>query len=259
MKTLSQKTVQKNDYITNRVLTFFGATAILLWAISYLNRGFGYHSSYKIAGAVALFLIAVGIAGAVYGAMRYLRQMRDGSIKTATLTGTVITWFSLLLAGGAGMMRFFDYTVAMRLLYIIMPVSAILYLIFCTYPREFFTVATTHACIALLLWFIGQASELPVRPTMKLTSLVIGLVLCVVPVAFYQFTHKNSGVLSVGSVRLRLFSPQVNRSYPAAIYGGAAALLVASFVFGNPLAYYAMFAVIGFLFAAVVYYTVRMF
>lgn len=256
---MDHKNVEKNDYITNRVLTFFGGTAALLWVISYLKRGFSYHSSYKIAQVAALVLIAVGLAGAAYGVARFLRQSRDGSVKTAVLTGTIIAWFSLLLAFGAAMMRFFDYTVAMRLLYIIMPASAILYLIFCTYPREFFTMATTHSCVAMLLWFIGQASELPVRPTLKFVSFAVGLLLCGGTLALYLATRKKGGVLSVGPLQLRLFGPRVKASYPVAVYSATVALLLVAVLFGSPVAYYAMFAVAAFLFASVVYYTVRMF
>ena len=136
----AQKVQKAQDIITNRVLIFFGFTAIFLWAISYLNRAFDYPSSFQAANVAAVIMMVVGAAAVVAGLVWQRARVRSGKAQDAALSGYVVVWFGLVLALSCAMMMFYSYTLAMRLLYVLMPVSAVLYLIYYVYPREFFTV-----------------------------------------------------------------------------------------------------------------------
>ena len=83
------------------------------------------------------------------------------------MSGYVVVWFGLVLALSCAMMMFYSYTLAMRLLYVLMPVSAVLYLIYYVYPREFFTVCLTHASLAFLMWALAKTSDAGGDPVIR--------------------------------------------------------------------------------------------
>lgn len=255
---MKEKRVEKTqDTVTNRVLIFFGCTAVFLWAISYLSRAFDYQSSFRAACIAAVVLIFVGAAGCIAGLVWQNARVRSGRAKNAAFSGNVLAWFGLVLAVSSAMMRFYSYTLAMRLLYVLLPVAAILYLIYYTYPREFFTICTTHAVLALCMWVLAKASDSG-DTRLRTIAFALAAVLCAAAFGLACVACKAGGVIKLGSHQVAVFGKKTSLLYLAAVYGVTLALFVAALLLGSPFAFYALYAIIGFIFVAAVYYTVRM-
>ncbi len=254
---MKEKKVEKvQDTITNRVLLFFGFTAVFLWAISYLSRAFDYQTSHQAARIVSLILMAAGVVGVAAGLMLQASRSRRGKTADASITGYVVTWFSLVLALSCAMMRFYDYVLTMRLLYVLLPVAAILYLIYYIYPREFFTVCTTHAALAFCMWALAKTTG--DGGLWRYGAFAAGVLVCVLFLALAFGTRKSGGSVTLFGKKLEIFSVKVNIGYLAGVYGVPLLLFIAALALGVPFAFYALYAIIAFIIAAAVYYTVRM-
>ena len=253
----AQKVQKQQDIITNRVLIFFGFTAVFLWAISYLSRAFDYASSFQAANIAAVVLMVVGAAAVVAGLVWQSARIRSGAARDAALSGYVIAWFGLVLTLSCAMMMFYSYTLAMRLLYVLMPVSAVLYLIYYVYPREFFTVCLTHSSLAFLMWALAKTAR-GGDPVICYASFGLAVLICAAALALAYKTRGTDGVLTMGSRRIAVFNKTTNIRYITAVYAVTLVLLVAALLLGAPLAFYALYAVLAFIAVSAVYYTVRM-
>lgn len=257
MTVLKEKKVEKvQDTITNRVLLFFGFTAVFLWAISYLSRAFDYQSSHQAARIVSLILLGVGVVGIVGGLALQISRSRSGKAADASVTGCAVMWFSLVLALSCAMMRFYDYVLTMRLLYVLLPVAAILYLIYYIYPREFFTVCTTHAALSFCMWALAKTAG--DAGWLRYGAFAIGAVICIVFFALAFTTRKSGGCITLSGKKLQIFSAKTSAAYLACVYGVPLLLFIAALALGVPFAFYALYVIIAYIIAAAVYYTVRM-
>ncbi|HIU42884.1 MAG TPA: hypothetical protein IAB67_01145 [Candidatus Ventrousia excrementavium] len=254
----AQKVQKAQDIITNRVLIFFGFTAIFLWVISYLNRAFDYPSSFQAANVAAVIMMVVGAAAVVAGLVWQRARVRSGKAQDAALSGYVVVWFGLVLALSCAMMMFYSYTLAMRLLYVLMPVSAVLYLIYYVYPREFFTVCLTHASLAFLMWALAKTSDAGGDPVIRYGSFVLAVLVCAAALALAYKTRSTGGVLTLGSRQIAVFNKTTNIRYVTILYAATLVLLVAALLLGAPFAFYVLYADLAFIAVAAVYYTVRM-
>lgn len=134
----------------------------------------------------------------------------------------------------------------MRMLYLLVPVMAGLALSYYIYYREFFVAAVASVLAMLGLWFVrvgGMSAE------------VIGTVLfCVAALVAVLKLKKGNGCLK----GVRLLHEKTN--YPMVLGSCAAAIAVQllAAVAGSAVAYYLLYAMAAWLFALLVYYTVKM-
>ncbi len=259
MTLLKEKQVQKTqDIITNRVLIFFGVTAIFLWAISYLSRAFDYAVSFRAACTVSVVLIFAGAAGFFAALLWQNRRIRSGKAAEAALSGYTLAWFALALSGASAMMRFYSYTLTMRILYVAMPVAAILYLIYYVYPRVFFTLCFTHSIMAFLLWGVAKTSDWAGESFLCWALFGLGELVCVASLGLVAVASRHGGSVPVLGRSVNVFGKKMNVKALAAAYLVPMALFVAAVLLGIPFAFYALWVVLGFLLLCAVYFTVRM-
>lgn len=259
MKEKKVAKVQKvQDIITNRVLLFFGLTVVFLWAISYLNRAFDYPSSFQTANVIAMILMCLGAAGFIAALAWQAARTRSGKAQDASVSGYALAWFCLALALSCAMMMFYSYTLAMRLLYVVMPVSAVLYLIYYVYPREFFTISLTHAALAFLMWTMAKTLGTGGDVVIRYGSFGLAVLICAAALGLVWGTRKTDGSVKLGNRQIAVFNKHTNARYLTVLYAATLALFVAALLLGTPFAFYALYVVLGFIFVAAVYYTVRM-
>ena len=134
----------------------------------------------------------------------------------------------------------------MRMLYLLVPVLGGLALSYYIYHREFFVAAVACVLSVLGLWFIrvgGMSAE------------VIGTVLfcAAVLVAVLKLKQGNGCLKGV-----RLLHEKTNYTVVLASCAAAIAVQLLAVVAGSAVAYYLIFAMAAWLFALLVYYTVKM-
>ena len=145
---------------------------------------------------------------------------RPYNVKTL-FNGTGLMMLGALLALCSYLMVGFDPETALRVLYVIIPVCAILYLVYSVYPREFFSLAAAMTLVALMLWLIAKSTGSNTMSGATVWFLAFGLLICVGLEGLFLLARKKPGKLKVGPVDLSMFSPQ----YPARTGGHCGRLL----------------------------------
>ena len=134
----------------------------------------------------------------------------------------------------------------MRMLYLLVPVLGGLALSYYIYHREFFVAAVACVLAVLGLWFVrvgGMSAE------------VIGTILfCVAVLVAVLKLKRGNGCLK----DVRLLHEKTNYTVVLASCAAAIAVQLLAVVAGSAVAYYLIFAMGAWLFALLVYYTVKM-
>lgn len=146
----------------------------------------------------------------------------------------------------------------MRMLYLLVPVLGGLALSYFIYQRDFFLAALPGVAAVLGLWFVRVSG-------VGLEALVTMLVCVVVLIAALKL-KKDGGVLKLGEKSLRILPEKadcavvlISGVIAVAVQAVAAvAVLAVSAAVGSALAYYLIFAMGAWLFALLVYHTVKM-
>ena len=137
-----------------------------------------------------------------------------------------------------------------RMLYLLIPVLGGLALCYYIYPRDFFLCALPAVAAALGLWFVRAGG---IGADMIFTVLV-----CAAALIAVLKLKKGDGNLVLAGKPLKFMGEKTNYTLPMAGAVAALAVQLLAAVAGGTIAYYLIFAVGAWLFALLVYYTVKM-
>ena len=188
----------------------------------------------------------VGAAVVALGIALFVMQVRKQN-KTARSVAVCAAGFAVMLCSHVAVKYMGS---GMRMLFLLVPMLGGLALSYYIYQREFFFTALSGVIAALGLWFVrvgGMGAE------------VFAAVACCVAVLIAALKlKKGAGCLKAGEESLRLLPEKAN--YTMILAGAAAAIAVQllAAVAGSAVAYYLIFAMGAWLFALLVYYTVKM-
>jgi len=257
---LAAKKLQKNDsdYISNKVLTMFLLALIGVFLLMLVYRLLTHGSTFIYGLYIVRGFFTVGLAAVVYGLIRYgIERKNKSGGQRKMITSANIVVIGLLLLFSAVSLLYYDFTVSIKMLYILLPTIAVLYLIFQTYPREFFSISIISATGAPFIWMLSKALN-GGDGKKPLYILIAGLALMVAEAVLVLAASKNKGGISLFNKKLFLLS-QGENLFPVLISSLIVVLsLMLSFAFGAMFAFYCIFAVFIYLFIAAVFYTVKM-
>lgn len=241
-----QKQRQKQDLAARRILAVFLMAALVLWGMSYLYGKMTFGTTFmqgQIANNVLMAVSAVASAvllivyftGKKRGALRTDRVLNSGFFALCALTVCVS---SCVLA--------LDYHNGMHILYVLLPVAAVLYLVYYVYERQFFTFCVASAASIGGAWccYAGARERLPM--------LVLAAALCLIPAV----------LALLGKGRLQTLTEQVlgrqfDLRYTLAAYLGMLLLVVAAALLGGRIALVVALGLGVYLLASAVYYTIK--
>lgn len=244
----------QDELALTRSLLWIGAAGILELFVFLIHRFYIHYSVTAEAVAIAeafflglSFLRIGGAAVTAIGILLALLFLKQG--RSITLP-TILSLVSMALMTISHVSLTFQAT-GVQMLFALVPAWGALALLYYIYPREFFLCASM-CCFSLMgIWFARVREGL---------SLEVGLtVLCLVALlAGTLFLKKHDGQVFFGTGWLPYLPSGV--SYTTALAsGGIGLVLVAASVFLGPaIAYYLLFANAAWLFALLVYYTVKM-
>ena len=246
---------KQEDFVANRVMGVFSGAVLMLWGLTYLWRGYEVASTILAAMKINTILIGVSAVGLVASIFWWISQIKAGTNKkNPVFTGSMFALFFGALLFSVLLIKY-DYASAKRVLYVLIPGAAILHLIYCTYQREFFSFCLTHSLISYLLWIMAKTYN----PGLELAALVSILIICVAAFIFFLLASRHDGEGHFGPITVRLYeNKKIKAPFVAALYGGTALLAAAAYLLGAPYAYYIMYAMIGAIGGAAVYYTVKL-
>ena len=243
---------RQEDLALNRALLWVGGAIVLEVLLLLVNR---YYINFRVTEVDAASFLSValrvlriaGAAAAVICLVWSVIQFRKGG--KAALP-TVLTLASAALAICSHVAVSFQQS-GMRMLFLLVPAWAGLALVYYLYHRDFFLAAAAVGMSILGLWFIryGAGANLEAALTLAAIALVGAAVL---------WLKKHNGLLhrADGSA-VRVLSK--NTSYPVILLSCLASLAaVAVGMIAPSAAYYLIFVMAAWLFALLVYYTVKL-
>jgi len=191
-------------------------------------------------------LRAVGLAAFVVGAVTCLmHRKKNGNTRWPGL----ISLLGLILAL-CGHVCAVYHDGGVRMLYLLVPVLGGLALCYYIYPRDFFLSALPCVVGALGLWFVRTGG---VGLDLLLTVLV-----CALALAAVLMLKKGDGEVTLAGLKLRIVEGKADYTVPMISAAAALAVQAVAAVVGGTVAYYLIFAMGAWLFALLVYYTVKM-
>ena len=143
----------------------------------------------------------------------------------------------------------------LRMLFIMVPAWAALALVYYLYQREFFLSAVFTGMGSAALWLIRHGASNPI--TMYGFLALMGLVL-VAGAVVLGGVRQSGGVLTLNGSKIRLLPDDANYALLLATAVINVAAVAAAMVLGGTVAYYLIYMMVAWLFALLVYYTVKM-
>lgn len=245
---------RQEDRDLNRALLWVAGAVVLEVLLVLVNKRYFYYNvsdSQAVnlavmlsAGLRALRLISlvVLVVSLVWAVLRARLKEKSGvPVVVAVVSGVLLTCAQVILVYREP---------GMEMLFWLVPALAALALVFYLYQREFFLSALVSGLGVVGLWFIRHMG-------ISLTA-VVTVVLMVVVGAVVLWLKKNGGCLSAGEESRRVLPADANYPLTLISCGLSLAVVVIGAVAGSSVAYYLMYAMIAWLFALLVFYTVKM-
>ncbi len=245
---------RQEDRDLNRALVWVGAAIVLEFLLVLVNK---YYINFRTTEE------AINLAVAINAGLTVLRWLSLAALAVC-LVWTALrlkkggkTGLPLTLAAGSGtllacgqiILAFQDAGV--RMLFWLVPAWAALALAYYLYQKEFFLSAVCSGLGVLGLWFVrhaGAASPYTLGAVAAIVLLAAALV----------WMRAHQGRLVVKEGVKRVLPPEAGYALMFVSCGVSLAAIAAAAALGGAVSYYLLFAMVAWLFALLVYYTVKM-
>lgn len=241
-----QKQRQKQDLAARRILAVFLMAALVLWGMSFLYETMTFGTTFMQGQIANNALMAVSAVAFVVLLIVYFTAKKRGTLRTDRVLNSGFFALCALAVCVSSCILALDYYNGMHILYVLLPVGAVLYLVYYVYERQFFTFCVASAASIGGAWccYAGARERLPM--------LVLAAVLCLIPVA----------LALLGKGRLQALTEQVlgrqfDLRYTLAAYLGMLLLVAAAALLGGKVALIAALFLGIYLLASAVYYTIK--
>ena len=245
---------RQEDRDLNRALIWVGAAIILEFLLVLVNK---YYINFRTTTEAINLAVAINtgltvlrwlsLAGLIVCAVWTVLQLVKGGKTTLPLILTAAS--GILLLCSQVILVFRDAGV--RMLFWLVPAWAALALVYYLYQREFFLSALVSGLGLLGLWFV--------RHVEGMSPYTAGAIIAIVVVAAAMVWMKShQGRLIIKEGVKRVLPPEAG--YVLMFVSCAVSLIAigAAIAMGGAVAYYLLFAMVAWLFALLVYYTVKM-
>ena len=246
MNEKNRKKKQAQDLVTGRIMAIFLVTVVLLWGMSYLYDMMVYGATFMQGQMVNNCVMAVSGLAAAICLVLYITAKKRGTLRAERVVNSGFLTLCFLVACACSVILAMDYYSGMHSLYIFLPVTAVLFLIYHVYERQFFTFCLVEAAAicAAYGFFAGSRT--------RMLSLVAALVLCLVPMALSSCKCEK-----LESVTRQVMGNQFNKRYTMLVYGVTLLAVIAAALLQGKLALVVGLVLGVFMLASAVYYTVK--
>lgn len=244
----------QEDRALNKALIWVGVAIVLEFLLVLVNRYYiNYNTSTEsINRVLAIQAALVGlrwvslVALAVCVVWMLVQLSKNGN---AVLPGVLAIAAGGLLLCSHVILNFRD--TGLRMMFWMVPAWAALALVYYLYQREFFFSAVISGLGLLGLWFVRHASPL------GLYTILVVVVLVLLTLGLFLLKKKN-GLFQLGKGKARLLPAEANYSLIFLSFVVSLVVIALAAFVGGSMAYYLLYAMVAWLFALLVYYTVKM-
>ena len=242
---------REEDRALNRGLLWVVGAIVFEGLLVLLNRYYinAYIAEVKTVIAIQSALGVIRVAGVIAGvaciawAFLWLRRGRASALP-------VVVALALWAAALCSHVLLAYNKQGIRMLFLLVPALAGLALVYYLYQREFFLSAAASGAAAVGLWFIRYDG---LRPEVLLCVALVAAV-----AALALVLKKGGGSVKLGGQELRVVPKKTSYVVIFASCGVGLAALLAAALLGGSIAYYLVFAMAAWIFALLVYYTVKL-
>ncbi len=245
---------RQEDRDLNRALIWVGAAIVLEFLLVLVNK---YYINYRTTTE------SINMAVAFNAALHGLRWISLAAFVVCLVWSAVrlskagkATLPLALTAGSAALLLCAHITLAfqdagVRMLFWLVPAWAALALVFYLYQREFFLAALGGGLGVLGLWFVRHAGVFSVYTIAAVAAIVL-------LAAAMVWMRAHQGRLIVKEGVKRVLPPEASYVLMLVSCVVSLAAIAAAGALGGAVSYYLLFAMVAWLFALLVYYTVKM-
>lgn len=240
-KNLKKK--QSQDLATKRILAVFLVAALILWGMSSLYRMMTYGTTFMQGQTINKTVLAVSALASVVLIAIYVIAKKRGSFREDRVLNSGFWALCALAVCASSFILSVEYNNGMHILNVFLPVTAVLYLVYFVYERQFFSFCVSAAVsIASAYWSYTAAWE-----KTPAAALAVGLCLIIMVMA----------LMKGGKFQEAVLGKSFDKRYVLAVHGAMILLVLAALLLGGKLALMIALAMGIYLLAAAVYYTVK--
>jgi len=244
----------KKDYVTNKLLLVFTFAFALLLLFANIGRMMKNNTTFMAGWNLAKIFTGVAIVAFVVGiVMMIVERAKKRDVKYRLLSGKNVAIVSAVCAiSGAALSLIFSPDMLM-LLYVFIPALVVLYIIYYSYPREFFMIALSSIVSGAGIWLL-------ISDLVNAGDMVVLAIAAVVVAALLIFTI----VAQIRKGKLMLFGREVSFFKSDAKYAllyltyVLCLLLIAAAFLAADLALYFIFGLVAYILITGIYYTVKL-
>lgn len=244
----------QEDRALNKALIWVGVAIVLEFLLVLVNRYYiNYNTSTESINRVLAIQAAlvglrwVSLVALVVCVVWMLVQLSKNG--NAVLPGVLAIAAGGLLLCSHVILNFRD--TGLRMMFWMVPAWAALALVYYLYQREFFFSALISGLGLLGLWFVRHASPL------GLYTILVVVVLVLLTLGLFLLKKKD-GLFQLGKGKARLLPAEANYSLIFLSFVVSLVVIALAAFLGGSMAYYLLYAMVAWLFALLVYYTVKM-
>ena len=246
MNEKNRKKKQAQDLATRRILAVFVAAAVILWAMSYVYDIMSFGTTFLMGVKINKIVMTVsGIAAIVSFALYVISKKRNTYHEERVLNSGFFTLCTTVLFFCAATLAM-DFYGGMHTLYVFLPVTAVLFLVYHIYERSFFAfcVVESLAIAAAYSCYANAYKQYVLLALAILSALAVILLTAGERTSLHKF-------------RTVVVGERVNRRYTLLSYGATVIALIAAAVLGGKFALLVALALGVYLLASAVFYTVK--
>ncbi len=246
MNDKNRKKKQEQELATNRMLVIFVFVIVVLYGMKMLYSVMSFGSTYLQGQRANLIVLLIAAAAAVVFLVVGLVQKKKGALKKdKVFTPFFIAFLFAVIALSALVLRL-EILHGMDILYIALPLLAVLYLVNLVFERQFLTfcVVEIAAIGAAYCSYRGAWERVPMT--------VIAILLALVPLALVLADSK-----ALKDIKTTLLGRNADKRFTVALCCVTVALVALAILLGGKMALILTIALGAVLLGTAVYYTVK--
>ncbi len=245
---------KKSDYVTNKLLLVFTLAFAMILFLMNMSRMMKLNTTFVLANNITTGVFWAAVAVLVGGiVMAFVEHKRGRDTKYVLFTGKNIARAGAFIAVCTGALSLVFSPTMLMLLYIMIPALVVLYIIFYSYPREFFVIALASAVSGVAIWLVGS----DLINEKDLSVLILGAAVIVVIAAFTVWAQVKGGKIKLFGREIEVFKADARYAIVYLTYVLALLLLVAAFLVPDFILYFVL-GIAAYIVLVGVYYTVKL-